>query len=205
MLSFSWMDRDLHKLYQRWQPRWKLFEPSPDFWVRLGTGEIRDLTRATYELGQHLNLATIPQAEYTWGLLMAPEHAGTIQGSGTIRSLIRIPFAYVGTPYAVGAILAHELAHQHLAEERLSYTDELENEKLTDLASIANGLGKLVLAGLSRQAQPNPVEQTSFGYITSDEKYYAYRVVSEQRNLSRAQMFANLPADVVEHVKEFLL
>jgi hypothetical protein len=38
-----------------------------------------------------------------------------------------LPFAHVGAPYAVGAILAHELAHQHLAEQRLSYPDALEN------------------------------------------------------------------------------
>lgn len=197
-ISIPWIDHELKKLHPYWRIRWRLFEPSPAFWNWLSTGEAKDLTRATYELGQHVNLSTIPQAEYVWSMFMTPEHAGTIQNMGTIRSRIHIPFAYVGIPYAVGAILAHELAHQQLTEARISYPDVLENEKLTDLAAIANGLGKLVLAGLSQNAQPNGGERANLGYITADEKLYAYQFVCRQYGITRLQMRANLPDDVME-------
>lgn len=192
-----WIDHELDKLFPRWQARWRLFEPSPAFWRLLSTEHVRDLQRATYELGQHLNLLTIPQAEYTLSLFIGFEEAGHIQGRGSRESTIRIPLAYVGVPYAVGAILAHEITHQHLAEYRLGYLKEAENERFTDLASLANGLGKLVLNGLSAQAQPFLDDDKSFGYISSEEKVYAYCKVCQQYRIDLAQMKANLLEDVL--------
>lgn len=194
---YPWIDLELEKLYQRWHPRWRLFEPSPAFWNLLSTEHDRDLQRATYQLGQHLNLLNIPQAEYTLSLLMNFGQAGGIRGSGSRTSSIEIPMAYVGLPYAVGAILAHEITHHYLAEYRLGYHKEAENERFTDLASLANGLGKLVLNGLSAQAQPYLVEDTAFGYISSEEKVYAYRKVCQQYKVPPAEMETNLLEDVV--------
>lgn len=194
---YPWIDRELEKLYQRWHPRWRLFDPTPAFWNLLSTEHDRDLQRATYALGQHLGLLNIPQAEYTLSLMMGFGEAGVIQGSGSRTSTIHIPLAYVGVPYAIGAILAHEITHQHLDEYRLVYPKVAENERFTDLATLANGLGKLVLNGLSAQAQPFLVEDTEFGYISSAEKIYAYRKVCQQYGVVPAQMKANLVADVL--------
>lgn len=195
--TYLWIDHELDQLYNRWHPRWRMFEPSAEFWRRLGTEKTADLQLAAYELGQHLHLFNIPIVAYQPSLLMGLEEAGVIDRSGSRASIIQIPFAYVGLPYAVGAILAHEMTHQQLAEQQLGYLKVSENERFTDLASIANGLGKLVLNGLSEQAQAFSVEDTLFGYISSDEKVYAYRRVCEQYNLSLEHMKSSLLKEVV--------
>ncbi len=53
------------------------------------------------------------------------------------------------------------------------------------------------MAGLSQKAQPNGGERTSLGYITADEKTYAYQFVCRQYGISRAQMRSHLPEDVI--------
>jgi hypothetical protein len=78
---------------------------------------------------------------------MKPEAAGQIRFNRGLRSHIQIPLFYVGKPHALGAILAHELSHEVLTEESITDDSIDELEMLTDLTSIALGLGMLVLNG----------------------------------------------------------
>lgn len=149
MIDKTWVDHWLNVLGARVTKtsRWALFEPSEEFYEKLETGEDEDLKIAAAEIGRHLELDTLPSMTYQWGITMDPNAAGQIRQQGGQNSHIEIPLFYVGKPFALGAIITHELTHYFLNTERLVLPEKVENEQLTDLASMALGLGKLVLNG----------------------------------------------------------
>lgn len=66
------------------------------------------------------------------------------------REFIFVNSKYMGDPYAVGAVLAHEIMHLYLmSRKKIALENKEENELLTDLATIYLGLGVLVINGMS--------------------------------------------------------
>lgn len=204
-LDYAWVREELERLHSRWSQHkwWALFQPTSTVYGKLESGEDSDLQAVTNLIGQHLRLAQIPPAQYEWGLRMPLHVAGEIRSPGTVVSLIRIPFFYVGKPYAIGAILAHEMSHQLLALEGIWYPDEDKNERLTDLASFAAGLGKLVLNGLSTEASGIPGLYTALGYLEPELKLYAYQLVNKQYGVSVSDSTTHLAEDVVSMLSQF--
>jgi hypothetical protein len=86
-----------------------------------------------------------------------PSHAGDTAGFYTTiktenedeKELILINNKHRGDPFAVGAILAHEMMHLYLFRLGLKLDDVRENELLTDLATIHTGLSILALNGMT--------------------------------------------------------
>lgn len=71
----------------------------------------------------------------------------TVEGD---REFIFVNSKYRGDPYAVGAILAHEIMHLYLmSRKNVVLKNKAENELLTDLGTIYLGLGVLVINGMS--------------------------------------------------------
>ena len=96
---------------------------------------------------------------------------------------ILINSIYNDDPYKCAAILSHELMHYYLMKKRKTILDDkLENELLTDIATIYSGLGTLVInsffyesnwhetiiAGLFGSVRINQ-QQLSFGYFKPKE------------------------------------
>lgn len=66
------------------------------------------------------------------------------------QEVIFVNDKYIQDPYAVGAVLAHEIMHLYLmSRKHIVLEDANENELLTDLGTIYLGLGILVINGMS--------------------------------------------------------
>ncbi|MGA7076625.1 MAG: hypothetical protein WBZ42_08815 [Halobacteriota archaeon] len=206
MVDKTWVDQWLNVLsaHITKKSRWALFEPSQEFYEKLETGEDEDLEIAGAEIGRHVELGSLPSMTYQWGITMDPNVGGQIwQKGGTLQnSHIEIPLFYVGKPFAIGAIVAHELTHHFLHNERLVLPDKVENEQFTDLASIALGLGKLVLNGTVSDHFQTAREYFILGYLSSELKAYAYRQVNEQRGISTSEAHEQLNTEAFRIVEK---
>lgn len=68
---------------------------------------------------------------------------------GQETEIILVNSKYRSDPFAVGAVLAHEMMHLYLFRLGLRLEDTHQNELLTDLATINTGLSILILNGMS--------------------------------------------------------
>jgi hypothetical protein len=92
----------------------------------------------------------------------------------------------------MGATLAHELAHHFLEKRGVRLPNESENERLTDLATVYIGLGKLTLNGYE------PITRSQY----RDRQLYTERVgYLSQSEIARIFMhvcrFRSIPVDAV--------
>ena len=186
---------------------WRLFEATPEIYAMLENGDDAGLQLLVDEIAYHfLRLPSVPVARYEWGLRMAPHVAGEIrivcEGGG---SLIRVPFFYLGRPYAVGAIIAHELSHQLLAGEGIWDEDVEANERLTDLTAVVAGMGKLLLNGLSAEAFDRPGVSMRLGYLEPELVLYAYDLVNRLQGVGSEAASRHLLPDVASRLNEVRL
>lgn len=184
--------------------KWTVFEPTSIFYRRLESGEDDDLEMAADEIGRHLEILTLPDVTYEWGLKMKPEVAGQIKCGNGLRSQIQIPLYYVGKPDALGGILAHELTHEFLIFQNIRLNNIAENEQLTDLASIALGLGKLVLNGTVSTLLPSTGESHVLGYLSPELKVYVYTKVNQQHKIMKRQLTENLTENALKLLKSYI-
>ena len=94
------------------------------------------------------------------------------------RKTILINSKYKNNPFQVGAILAHECMHHYMRMHNLESSYDLKNERETDLMTVSNGLGILVINGMAYKGSSGLTilaalfgflfireEKTSFGYF----------------------------------------
>ena len=182
---------------------WMLFHPTDDIYKKLASGNQSDLQKVVDSLSIYLNLSFFPIAKYDWSLKIPINSIGQIRNPGSDTSVIQIPFSSVGKPLAIGAIIAHEISHQFLYSNKIYYTDMLENEKLTDLASIAVGLGKFVLNGVAMEACGIKGLTMDFGYINTESKFFSYIVTCKQNRINEFDIYSSLVKDIEYRLKEF--
>jgi hypothetical protein len=182
---------------------WTVFEPTLTFYRRLESGDDNDLEMAADEIGRHLEILTLPYVTYEWGLKMKPEVAGQIKYGGGLRSQIQIPLYYVGKPDALGGILAHELTHEFLALQNIKSTNMDETEPLTDLTSIALGLGKLVLNGTVSALLPSTGESHILGYLSPELKVYAFMQVNQQHKIPKEKLTENFTENALKLLRTY--
>jgi hypothetical protein len=203
-MNAAWIDTWLPVLNDRIKVQargaWSLFDPTTEFYAKLESGDEDDLEAATLETAGHISLREAPTVTYEWGLKMKPEAAGQIRMSKGRRSHIQIPLFYVGKPHALGAILAHELSHEFLAQIGVWHENLEENERLTDLASIAIGLGKLVLNGSVAEAGFATGYKEILGYLTLHQKIYAYWQISKQHSIPIERAKEHLTDEAILHL-----
>lgn len=107
------------------------------------------------------------------------------------------------------AILAHEICHKYLAINNLRDFRELENEILTDAATIFTGLGKLSLNGCEKSdiligLSPNTKTTTTtqkVGYMNRNQFAFVYRLVCEMRRIPEDSMLQGLTPEAINEVK----
>jgi hypothetical protein len=171
-----WVDQNLDRvngLFTKRMRSWGLFAPTHQFYESLASGEDRSLENSVDQISSHLQLRLPPSVTYEWGLKLSPQIAGQISLGGT-RSHIQIPLFYAGRPDALGAILAHELTHEAIAQEQIKFASIEELEQMTDLSAIALGLGKLILNGTVIELWEEIGDTESLGYLEKDKRIYAY-------------------------------
>jgi len=102
---------------------------------------------------------------------------GRVELSRSNEFFVELQSQYRSAPKAIGAILAHEVAHIFLHRCGVRFSDEFENEVLTDTTAVYVGFGPTILNAVSETTShlPNNVIQTRthhFGYLTLDEFGY---------------------------------
>jgi hypothetical protein len=200
-LDRTWIDDRLARLAgpldRHLRGAWSLYAPSAAFYGLLESGDDDDLQQAVEQMAGHVGLDVAPLAAYELGLRMRFDVAGQISQGGHRRSRIQIPLFYVGKPLPLGAILAHELTHEVLRRCQIAGADPLETERLTDLASIALGLGCVVLNGavLAEAAQ---AEAHVLGYLSPRAKAYALGRTAMRHGIARGAVAALLAPAAAE-------
>ncbi len=132
------------------------FDPTPGFYGFVSQGTTRCLNEAMRLLADHIESSSCPiieewngpenplvTNEYEWTKDKTPP--GMIRYSGPNHSRVEIDIANKHSPFVMGAILAHELTHHFLDTKGIRHSDIEENERLTDLATVYVGLGKLIV------------------------------------------------------------
>jgi len=176
--------------------QWKLFDPTTVFYAKLETGEDADLEYVSHSICEHLGIVSAPLISYELNLRMQAHTAGEIRYVPGHRSQIRIPLSAIGKPHPLGAILAHELTHEFLFQRAAFWANGEHHEEITDLASIALGLGKLVLNGMTGPSGFGAPEIEVLGYISPESKVYAYQRIIAIHSVPDSESRINLTADV---------
>jgi len=199
----SWLKILLPRAKKIKRMRWTLFDPTPDFYYLLKTGEENDLQAAAARVSHHLELAHVPFVTYEWGLKLKPEAAGQIKLRAGQQSSIQIPLLFVGRSQALGSILAHELTHQFMISADIKGTDQSETELLTDLMSITMGLGKIVLNGLVIFFEPNTNGIRVLGYLDPALSVHAYNRVNQYFHIPNYVARESLITDALRMLEEW--
>jgi hypothetical protein len=93
------------------------------------------------------------------------------------NEIIRINSKHSNDPYAVGAILAHEMMHLFLGRIDIFNATTEENELLTDLATIQTGLGVLIVNGMRHNSNWMLTIAALFAggiYYKEERNYFGY-------------------------------
>jgi len=100
-------------------------------------------------------------------IMMFAEDSGAAGGHTVMEDwqTILIDSKYRDRLDEIGAILAHEIMHIYLYKHKVELPDKMDNEKLTDLATIYAGLGIIILNGMTDWIS----HKQTFGYL--DDKY----------------------------------
>lgn len=101
------------------------------------------------------------------------------------------------------AVIAHEIMHKYLKINGLFYNLEIENEVLTDIATVYVGLGKLSLNGncvedkkLSEQTITTTVSKV--GYLDLESFCFIYLLICKLRNINKDVVEFGLNRNVID-------
>ncbi len=204
-MNEEWIDKKLETLNAtiglfKLSPNEFFFEPTVDIYMKLGSGDEKDVQDIAVMISKHINIYTAPSVKYEWGLKMEPEVGAQIKLDESPFP-IRIPFFFVGKKYATGSILAHEISHIFLLMRNIYLSDTEENEMLTDLTAVFIGLGKLLLNGLIVETEQNFCQGHVLGYLPLNLIFYSYKKVNALHSISEDLARKNLLPDVINKIK----
>ncbi len=141
--------------------------------------------------------------------------AGDVPGIFTKRiiedkttEIILVNTRYCNDPFAIGAVLAHEIMHLYLDRLGIRLEDVRENELLTDLATIYTGLPLLVINGYKYSSNwwltiilvcigflYWRTEKFSFGYFKPEEYSRFTRIYLKERGSSLEDVIGFIKPD----------
>ena len=207
MVSIEWINKQMAYLssnlgiYKLHAVEDFFFEPSPGFYGFIAQGSTEVLNEAMQMLARHIGSSTYPVIE-DWKGTTDPlttlvhdfasddEPPGLIQYDGPHRSKIQLCITNKHSPLVMGAILAHELTHYFLFNKGINISDEIENERFTDLATVYLGLGKLTLNGYDpitwKISRPKGEITYTYrvGYLSTDEIAIINYIICKFRNIN---------------------
>lgn len=141
--------------------------------------------------------------------------AGHINLNPDNEVFIEIDSKYKDDYDIVLAVLSHEICHKLLYINNIQLFPEIENEMLTDAATIYTGLGKLSLNGCEKQKVSSITERkfsgtktttttTTFnvGYMDRTQFAFAYRFLCKIRKIKEDDVFKGLNADVISEIQK---
>jgi predicted RNA-binding Zn-ribbon protein involved in translation (DUF1610 family) len=215
MVSIDWINKQMAYLssnlgiYKLHAVDDFFFEPTPGFYGFIAQGNTEALNEGMQMLSRHIESPNFPIIEEWQGTtdpLTTLEHdftaddepPGLIKYDGPYRSKIQLCITNKHSPFVMGAILAHELTHYYLFNKRIYLSDEIENERFTDLATVYLGLGKLTLNGYDpitwKITRPKGEITYTYrvGYLSPDEMAMILYSLCKFRNIPLEVAEANL-------------
>ena len=218
----KWIDEKVEYLYSRISrvpQKDFLFEPNNEFYEILERVDLippydklveyidQDklpyvtFSAATESIAKHLG-RDVPQIEFhpIEGNINGRHIAGQIQ-IGNQSEKIQIASHFKEKALQLGRILAHEISHDFLHSRGIMLSDTEENERLTDLASLVLGLGKLVLNGMEKRTGVNVLR---LGYLSPPDLAYAYVKVNSLFEVPLDTQLTNLTYTAHNLVKPLL-
>jgi len=112
---------------------------------------------------------------------------------------------------AILAILAHEITHEYLYINNISFSNKYENEILTDITAIFLGFGKLILNGSENEdiwknyyfgGSTTITDKLGIGYLDRSKVAFVYLLVCNMRNISEKEYMSNLSNKSSQLLKE---
>lgn len=223
MVPFSWIEKQFVFLTSRlgiYRPgsgKDFFFEPTPGFYGFISQGTTQCLNEGMMMLARHIGASSCPiieqwkgidnpliSSDYDWGSDKKP--AGLIHYPGSGRSRIQLNITNKHSPFIMGSILAHELLHHFLDLKGIRLSDTQENEKLTDLATVFVGLGKLTLNRYEpiTWKQTNKEKSTTWtyqvGYLNTDDMAAIIHHICIFRNIPLHDLMVNLSDKSKDHL-----
>jgi|GEM_PF-5474726 len=206
----SWVDQQIENLVSTFgffeTEQAFLFEPTAQFYGLLTSGERADLQEAVKMLAQYPTICNLTvllplQVRYLSPGKGQPGTAGLIRLQKGDIAEIQIPFPFVGEPYLIGAILAHEISHFLLFSRGVVLAEPFENERFTDLGAVFFGFGKLLLNGKAGELGRGTGLLVELGYLSLDLTLYAYQLVNTRRNVRTSVTSSNLTPEAAEIIR----
>lgn len=218
----KWIDEKVEYLYSqigRVPQKDFLFEPTKEFYETLERIDLipsidvvldnikRDkppyvtFSAATESLAKHLG-RDIPKIEFC--PLKGASNGRNIAGRITIAGRsekIEISSEFKEKELQLGRILAHEISHDFLYSEDIKLPNIEENERLTDLASLMLGFGKLVLNGMEERMG---IQSLRLGYLSPADTAYAYVRINALYGVLEEKSLKNLTHNALKLVKPLI-
>ena len=196
----------IHLLESKLGERWThpILEP-----FKFDSSDINKVQEAGKKIAQHLGLPP-----FTFLITYAPQKTnvgGHINLDYSKDVFIEIDGKFKHDCDIVLALLAHEICHKYLHINNLKDFRELENEMLTDAATIFTGLGKLSLNGcekksISTSSAGNTTTTTTttqkVGYMNRQQFAFVYRLVCEMRRIPESGMMYGLTSEAASEVRK---
>jgi len=151
------------------------FNATPEIYSYFESSKTKDIQKVVEIISNKLEFIA-PSIEYDWDGNIDDDETRGIIGKGRIL----ISMMNTGDKYALSATTIHELMHYALMyRKNITLLDEEENEKITDLAAIVLGFGKIILNG---KVLTSYYIKTTLGVLTPKETAYAYKKICELRH-----------------------
>lgn len=165
-----------------------------------------EVQKAGRRIADHLGLqdctfviSYVPQGE---------RHAGKIHIDTGNEVFVEVDPQFRGKPEIVLYILSHELCHKLLYRRGIVIEPLLENEILTDIATVFFGLGKLALNGCeSFESLPNVYtgqggKLKRLGYINLYHFAYTYYLLCKSHKSKPGEFFNHLKSEVIHTIDD---
>jgi len=112
---------------------------------------------------------------------------------------------------AVLAILAHEITHEYLYINNISFSNKYENEILTDIAAMFLGFGKLMLNGSENEdiwknyyfgGNTTITDKLRIGYLSRNKIAFVYLLICNMRDIHEKEYKSNLSKKSTQLINE---
>jgi len=189
----------IHFLESKLGDKWvhPIFEP-----FKFNSSDVVKVQEAGKKIAQHLGL---PPLTFLISYVQQKSNVGgNIELDNNKEVFVEIDNKFRNDHEIVLAVLAHEICHKYLYLNNLKLFPEIENEMLTDAATIYTGLGKLSLNGCERitsssSTSGNITTTTTttkkVGYMNREQFAFVYRLVCEMRRISKKEMMKGLSSE----------
>lgn len=197
MASHNWIDEKIFWLTTVFAVDNDLFfsnfNVTSEIYKFFESGRTEDIQKAVDFISEKLSF-TAPIAQYDW----SEEIDDDIEKRGMMtQGKIVLSLMNTADKYTQAATTVHELMHYALIlRKNINLPDELENEKITDLAALVLGFGKIVLNG---KVVKGGVGRRGgvLGKLTLDETSHAFKKINQLRNINDTDFLTEEALDIL--------